>query len=233
MEGPSSQTPTDTSTSKRSYQWSAPIQANYYPIVYGAYIRDNAAQLTFISERSHGGSSLSEGQLEVMVHRNPDMSDGFGPGLTDTTEVYPTLRVLVDTPQASPKAMKRQNYLLNYPFGLYSAATTSINSWMSNYRPIVKFLSQDVPANIHLQSLNALDTSTFKTILRIVHIFADGEDPVLSQPVVVDIGATFSTFQISSVVETTVSGNAVINANPGSKIMMNPADIRTFIVTFA
>ncbi len=31
-----------------------------------------------ITERSHGGSSLANGQLEIMMHRNPEMGDGFG-----------------------------------------------------------------------------------------------------------------------------------------------------------
>lgn len=212
---------------ERNYEWSTLIGANYYPIVYGAYIRDTISQLSVVTERSHGGSSLGNGQLEVMVHRNPDMGDGFGPGLTDTTEVFPSLRVLVDTPQASAAALKRQQYLMNYPVAYFS----STRQWQANFWNMKSLLGVGLPKNIHLQAWNSLDqSSNRKAIVRFVHIFAIGEDIKLSQPVTLDLTQVFSMFGPSSIVETTVSANAVINSNPGWKITMNPSQIRTFII---
>lgn len=71
-------------------------------------------------DRSHGVSSLENGQFEVMLHRNPDMTDGFGiqnyiinhlivssliinkgPGLTDTDVAEPVIRLIVDSPSGS------------------------------------------------------------------------------------------------------------------------------------
>lgn len=62
-------------------------------------------------------SSLDNGELELMLHRNPDMSDMLGgtapihtkskysrilgPGLTDTSTVFPVIRLIVDTPQGN------------------------------------------------------------------------------------------------------------------------------------
>ena len=44
---------------------------NYYPMIAGSYVEDalKDERLTFLSERSHGCSSLTEGMLEIMLHR--------------------------------------------------------------------------------------------------------------------------------------------------------------------
>jgi len=118
---------------KREYQWGLGIEANYYPLIYASFINDLFTQLSVISERSHGVSSQRDGELEVMIHRNPDMGDGFGPGLTDTTEVYPALRVLVDTPQGSIKNVHKQSYLINYPLNVFSTFAKSIPDWTNSY----------------------------------------------------------------------------------------------------
>jgi len=217
----------------REIKWNEEIQGNYYPIVYGAFINDRDAQLSLISCRSHGGSSLSNGQLEVMVHRNPDMGDGFGPGLTDITEVYPVLNVVVDKPQTSMAQVHRQSYLRNFPVGLFSAPAMSPSQWTKNYMPTSQLLSADLPPNVHVQGLNALDAISNKAILRFAHIFAKGEDPNLSDPAVINLKSLLGMFNIRSIQETTVSANQVIVPNPGLNIVMTPADIRTFIVDLA
>jgi len=217
---------------ERIYQWSSGIESNYYPMVYGSFIKDNFAQLSLIAERSHGSSSVASGQLEVMVHRNPDMGDGFGPGLTDDTEVYPSLRVLVDQPTSSMAHVHKQSYLMNFPVGLFSATTASINAWRTSYVTQGKFFGKDLPPNLHVQGLNPLDASSKKAILRLVHLFANGEDTVLSQPVTINVADYFVGFNIKSFSETTLSANKVLNPSPMT-IQIAPSEIRTFVVEFA
>jgi hypothetical protein len=64
----------------RKYQGDIPepIPGNYYPMVATSYIRDGANQLTLLSHRSHGFSSQSEGQVELMLHRRVLQSDTLG-----------------------------------------------------------------------------------------------------------------------------------------------------------
>eukprot|EP01126_Amoeba_proteus_P048043 TRINITY_DN5533_c0_g1_i6.p2 TRINITY_DN5533_c0_g1~~TRINITY_DN5533_c0_g1_i6.p2 ORF type:complete len:516 (-),score=105.69 TRINITY_DN5533_c0_g1_i6:198-1745(-) len=215
----------------RMYDWTKPVQSNYYPFVYSSFITDSLAQLSVVGERSHGVSSLQPGQLEVMIHRNPDRGDGFGPSLTDTTEVYPLIRTMVDTPQASPSLRKKQIYLLNYPVTLFSSIlVTSPGVWLQNYFPSNSLISGTLPPNVHLQGLNALGESSNQIIFRLVHIFEVGEDPQYSVPAVVDLTQLFALYSIHSLVETTISANAVINSKPGTVIVMQPGEIRTFLV---
>jgi len=217
---------------KRQYQWGLGIEANYFPIIYASYINDLFAQLTVISERSHGVSSQIDGELEVMIHRNPDMGDGFGPGLTDITEVYPALRVLVGTPEGSLQPLHKQAYLMNFPITVFSAVAISPADWSNNYNTRNYFLAADLPANVHFLSLNALDTTSKTAILRLTHLYALGENSVLSKPVSVDISKLFVGVSIAKITETTLSANKAFNTPAGPVVELIPKDIRTFIVEF-
>jgi hypothetical protein len=55
---------------------------NYYPVTSAIYIQDNATGLrsTFLTDRTHGATSLKSGQIEVMLHRRCVCDDGRGVG---------------------------------------------------------------------------------------------------------------------------------------------------------
>jgi len=217
---------------KRQNQWGLGIEANYYPIIYASYINDLFGQLSVVSERSHGVSSQIDGQLEVMIHRNPDMGDGFGPGLTDTTEVYPALRVIVDSPKGSIHTIRRQSYLMNYPLTVFSSVTKSALDWSSNYITSQSLLSVDLPANVHFLSLNALDSVSRSAIFRLTHIYAKDEHAELSLPATVDVTNLFVGANITKLTETTLTANK--DLNPSLLIVqLNPKEIKTFRIEFA
>jgi len=211
---------------KREFKWGLGIEANYYPTIYASYISDFLKQLSLISERSHGVSSQIDGAIEVMIHRNPDMGDGFGPGLTDTNTIFPALRALVDTPSNSIAPVRRQSYLMNYPLTAFSGEGA-----LFQFIDYTNIFSVDLPLNVHLLSLNAINSDSKSAILRLTHIFGVGEHPTLSAPATVDLTKIFIIVKISKITETTLSGNNVLN--PGQlTITLNPKDIRTFIVEF-
>lgn len=49
------------------FEETEPVSSNYYPINSRIFISDNEKQLTILTDRSHGGSSLKDGQIEIMV----------------------------------------------------------------------------------------------------------------------------------------------------------------------
>jgi len=216
---------------KREYQWGFGIEANYFPLIYASYISDFIAQLTVISERSHGVSSQTDGGLEVMIHRNPDMGDGFGPGLTDTTVVYPALRVIVDSPEGSVSSLHRQPYLMNFPVSVFTGIAESPSDWASNYVTVGSWLTRDLPSNVHLLSISALNGSSTTAILRLTHLYAVGEDPKGSLPVQIDLGSLFAGIKIKKLTETTLSGNKDLGP-AGMVVQLTPKQIHSFIVEF-
>ncbi|ELK26831.1 Lysosomal alpha-mannosidase [Myotis davidii] len=65
-----------------------PVAGNYYPVNTRIYITDGNMQLTVLTDRSQGGSSLSDGSIELMVHRRllRDDDRGVGEPLLETSE---------------------------------------------------------------------------------------------------------------------------------------------------
>ncbi|KAK1342618.1 hypothetical protein QTO34_015384 [Cnephaeus nilssonii] len=57
-----------------------PVAGNYYPVNSRIYITDGNMQLTVLTDRSQGGSSLSDGSIELMVHRRLLRDDDRGVG---------------------------------------------------------------------------------------------------------------------------------------------------------
>ncbi|KAG0483166.1 hypothetical protein HPP92_011250 [Vanilla planifolia] len=55
-----------------------PVAGNYYPINLGAYIQDNSTELSILVDRCMGGSSIRDGQVEIMLHRRLLHDDGKG-----------------------------------------------------------------------------------------------------------------------------------------------------------
>ena len=57
---------------RESYNYTAtePVAANYCPLNSHIYLKNSSGeQLTVLEDRSQGGVSVKDGQLEVMVHR--------------------------------------------------------------------------------------------------------------------------------------------------------------------
>lgn len=44
-----------------------PIAGNYYPITSKILLRDNENELAVLTDRAQGGSSLTDGEIELMV----------------------------------------------------------------------------------------------------------------------------------------------------------------------
>lgn len=65
-------------------QWNVTIAelvgGNYYPVTNEVYIEDNNDRFTVMTDRSQGGSSLVEGEIELMLHRRLLHDDAFGVG---------------------------------------------------------------------------------------------------------------------------------------------------------
>ncbi|KAL2939654.1 hypothetical protein RDABS01_033812 [Bienertia sinuspersici] len=59
---------------------SQPIAGNYYPINLGIYVEDGTKELSVLVDRAVGGSSIMDGQIELMLHRRLLHDDARGVG---------------------------------------------------------------------------------------------------------------------------------------------------------
>ena len=87
------------------------IPGNYYPVVNSAYIQDTTKdiRLTTLTSHSHGGASLSPGQMEIVLHRRTlqDDSRGVSCPLDDITRLYFKHRLTLNTTSSSEQVRQR------------------------------------------------------------------------------------------------------------------------------
>ncbi|KAJ8382169.1 hypothetical protein SKAU_G00029470 [Synaphobranchus kaupii] len=190
------------------------VARNYYPMVRAAYIEDRSTRLGFFSERPHGVSSQEQGQLEVMLHRrlwnNQEWNLGYNLTLNDTSVVRPVLWMVLGSQAASASLYQREALLLQHR-PVVMPIDKPQKAWRAqeprNGDPVNPVV---LPPNLHLLTLsvpgwgyssnhtqNLWDISRGKerksgpdfnrVLLRIMHLFEVGEDPVLSKPTTINL----------------------------------------------
>jgi hypothetical protein len=213
------------------------VAGNYYPINSAVAITDaKDAQLTLLVDRACGAGSISDGELEVMIHRRilEDDSRGVGEPLNETRDigsyagqrggqhsgpglvVRGTHRLVLDPPASAARHWRpladrtysTAQLLFNRGHGEQTQTKTSEES----------FLGAALPPNVELMTLQALSSTTL--LLRLSHQFGLGEDAALSKPVSLDV-ATLLAFQISKIQEVSLTNvkdkDAVLAARARNK----------------
>jgi lysosomal alpha-mannosidase len=203
-----------------------PVSSNYYPINTAIYIQDPELnwQMTVVTDRAQGGSSLRDGELEVMLHRRLLDDDAFGVGEPLNEQAFGAGLVTRGTNYGTffndiegGNALRRQ--LSNELFGnliIFFPSSNELQS-MKNTFPAVPQASYQLPTNINLLTfepwLNASsDYPNKQYLVRLEHLFEEGEHANLSQPVTVSLAKLFgptgtSIGELSWMRETTLGGN--------------------------
>jgi len=234
-----------------------PAAGNYYPINAAAYLKDGDNAMVILNDRSQGCSSLVDGSMEVMVHRRLLKDDGRGvgeplnePGLDGKGLIITGTLVVAIVPQASANAVARMGQAPFYnPYHVsYAALNGSVSDYASSHTTALSFLQTDLPLNVELLTLQFWDQDT--VLIRLAHSFGVGEDSSYSKPVTVDLNTLFSN-PFSNIAEYSLSAalpagshqkmhwNTADNVMPsgvrtaldGSKVTLNPMEIKTFLCT--
>ena len=222
-----------------------PVSQNYYPLS-SAYIEDNNSRFAVVSERFHGGSSLGDGELEIMLHRRLVTDDrlGVAESLNELGSdgkgliTRGNFRIIVAVPSASAQVFKTQTILLR------QKPVVMVGSQV--FKKQFQFLRAPFPSNLHMQTLNALENNAY--LLRIAHLYEKNEDPALSLAVKFDLDAFM--LPIKRLVEVSLTGNSTIRERlqwstypkqmefvpkedvNGGLILIQPMEIRTFEIEF-
>ncbi|NXH00958.1 MA2B2 mannosidase, partial [Loxia leucoptera] len=261
------------------------VARNYYPMVQTAYIEDDTTRLMLLAERAHGVSSQGNGQVEVMLHRRLwnnlqwDLSNNLT--LNDSSVVRPVIWLLLGSKALTNTLYRTSGLALEHrPVVMFGALSGGDKPKLPRQlqQNSVHDLPVTVPPNLHLQTLSIPgwryssnhaeqvksihmgeqkqgDADFSRVLLRIRHLYEVGEDPVLSQPVVVDLKSLLKGLgSVMAVEERSLTGTWDVNTlerwkwktaqHPGKRffnstetsedfmITVHPKEIRTFFVYF-
>ncbi|XP_015744480.2 alpha-mannosidase 2x isoform X2 [Python bivittatus] len=151
----------------RQYLKKLPLQANFYPMPVMAYIQDTQSRLTLHTAQALGVSSLSSGQLEVILDRRlmQDDNRGLGQGLKDNKQTCNRFRLLLE--RLSPVNKAQENQPTSFPSLLSHMTSMHLNAEVLAM-PLVQEklpppalksflpLSTTVPCDFHLLNLRTL-----------------------------------------------------------------------------
>eukprot|EP00054_Salpingoeca_dolichothecata_P017199 m.102565 g.102565 ORF g.102565 m.102565 type:complete len:992 (-) comp22348_c0_seq1:81-3056(-) len=263
------------------FEVNEPVAGNYAPFTTQMHIQDNTRQLSVITDRSHGGTSLNQ-SLEFMVHRRLLFDDhkGVSEALNETqcgcvncscgglivrSKHFLTLDATQNGMRASRSLVEA---MYSQPILAFASLPNNDAKAFAASHITHSSLIPSLPENVKLLTLEALPVDHWAVVsptspaflLRLAHLFAVGEDQILSQPVNVTINDLFPSLENIQVQEVSLSANqpfaqmqrarfhfntdagkahqkAVLAAalhQEGNKFVaqLQPMDVRTFIVFF-
>ncbi|CAH1141510.1 unnamed protein product [Phyllotreta striolata] len=206
-----------------------PVAGNYYPVTAKIALRDEdrGLEVAVLTDRAEGGTSLKDGEIELMLHRRCIHDDGFGVGeaLNETAfdkglVVRGSHYVVVGqtnnknpggkTVAAQERDIIQQKLLSSWIF------LSDINDYTEEqYRARFKMdhsgLVRNLPDNVQILTLEPWKGDSI--LLRLEHVLEIKDDPELSKPVTVDLKNLFVPFNITSMRETTLGGNQWLSDN--------------------
>ncbi|KAK4477288.1 hypothetical protein RD792_016502 [Penstemon davidsonii] len=195
-----------------------PAAGNYYPINLGIYIKDDKKELSLLVDRAVGGSSLVDGQIELMLHRRLLRDDGKGVGeaLNETVCVDNQCQGLtiqgkyyfkIDPVGEGAKWRRSAGQEIYSPF-LLAFTEQDEGNWISSH--VSSFSAIDssyrLPDNVAILTLQELESNK-EVLLRLAHLYEIWEDKDLSVMEKVELQKLFPGKQIVKVVETSLSAN--------------------------
>ncbi|KAM7305717.1 lysosomal alpha-mannosidase [Ixodes scapularis] len=186
-----------------------PTSSSFFPVVSWIYIKDRLRNLQFtvLPDTPEGGTSLHDGQVELMVHRRLVEDDGCGlrEPLNDTSTVIGRHLVHLGLP-AWTSVRNGALRLVYAPVLAYAkakdqalGATLAAGSFSGLYR--------ELPRSVHLMTLEAL--SSTRALVRLEHLYS-GVDSREENDVRVSVTNLLSNNLLEDVAETTLSAHMLL-----------------------
>lgn len=171
------------------YSVTEPVAGDYYPINSHIYLKDESLdrQLTVLVDRAQGGTSLKNGQLELMLHRRLTHDDGFlNENLNDQSIVRGTHYLILSSIGNAAKLQRSLGReLYKQPQISFYKTDLEFIKWSNSHNGEVRLLNRDLPENVNLLTLESRGDG--KILLRLEHSFDVEEDDVLSKPVILPL----------------------------------------------
>eukprot|EP01126_Amoeba_proteus_P042431 TRINITY_DN4611_c0_g2_i1.p1 TRINITY_DN4611_c0_g2~~TRINITY_DN4611_c0_g2_i1.p1 ORF type:complete len:1005 (-),score=211.24 TRINITY_DN4611_c0_g2_i1:125-2698(-) len=210
-------------------QVTEPIAGNYYPVNAATFIQDTETQFSIVTDRSQGGASIVDGQLELMIQRRLlfDDSRGVGEPLNETDGItpYPNpvrlgkgIRVTGSHYVYVGKSSDSLRLVRNYQLRIFSSPVLgftpigqgipAVKQWIRDHVVTNSQLKSEIPENLDIMTLQSNPNGV--SFLRLAHQFGIGEDSELSNPVTIDLETIFGNISLSDLKEVSLTANQVI-----------------------
>ncbi|XP_065878409.1 alpha-mannosidase isoform X2 [Euphorbia lathyris] len=194
-----------------------PQAGNYYPLNLGMYVADKKSELSVLVDRAVGGASITDGQVELMLHRRMIYDDGRGvgepldesvcvddkcEGLTVRGKYYVSIDKL-----GSGSSWRRTTGQEIYSPLLLAFTHEKAESWKTSYA--TKGTAMDpgysLPLNVALITLQELDDGS--VLVRLAHLYEGDEDATHSKLAKVELKEMFPGKAIKDAKEMSLSAN--------------------------
>ncbi|KAK7395993.1 hypothetical protein VNO78_16658 [Psophocarpus tetragonolobus] len=198
-------------------QVSQPIAGNYYPVNLGIYVQDSSMEFSVLVDRSVGGSSLEDGQMELMLHRRllHDDARGVGEVLNETVcvadkceglTIQGKMYLRIDQKGEGAKWRRTIGQELYSP--LLLAFTEQDGDNRLQFSPLTSSgidSSYSLPNNTALLTLQEFKNG--KVLVRLAHLYEIREDKDYSVMASVELKRLFPNKMINKVTEMSLSAN--------------------------
>ncbi|XP_034669856.1 lysosomal alpha-mannosidase [Drosophila subobscura] len=186
-----------------------PISGNYYPIVSRIALEDSNKRIALLNDRAQGGTSMQNGQLELMLHRRLVRDDGYGVSEVLNEQKYEKpliargkVYLILNSVEESTKVERVAEKEILLPFSMFFSKGSSQSS-SAVAKTVPSF--DDFPQSVHLLTLEPFTDD--EILLRVENFLDHIEGNVVSfniRPIFDGVGGV-------EIRETTLDGNLPLN----------------------
>jgi len=214
--------------------------------------------MSVLNDRTQGGSSLTDGTVELMVHRRLTKDGAGGPfhldelGVDGKGLVVRGKHYLFFKPISESHKIHRDfsQRLFLEPIVSFAKYTSTEAEFRTKHVTSYSALNKPLPENVHLLTLENWKKN--QLLIRLEHFYESEDNNDLSKAVTVDLQTLFKTLKITNIVETTLAANEILSESErlhwnshvwfseesqrsrravDSNVQLTPQQIRTFILT--
>ncbi|XP_043950399.2 lysosomal alpha-mannosidase isoform X1 [Drosophila biarmipes] len=185
-----------------------PTSGNYYPITSRIALQDSNKRIAVLNDRAQGGSSMKDGQIELMLHRRLVRDDGygvdetlneqkFGQPLIARGKVFLILNAADESTSVEREAEKEIHLPLWKFFSQNSGSSSSAAKFVPSF--------DDFPQSVHLLTLEPFNDD--EVLLRVENF----KDHIEGKVVSFNIRPIFDYLNGVEIHETTLDGNLALS----------------------
>ncbi|KAH8334493.1 hypothetical protein KR059_010681 [Drosophila kikkawai] len=181
-----------------------PTSGNYYPITSRIALQDSNNRMALLNDRAQGGSSMKDGQLELMLHRRLVRDDGYGVGEALNEEKFgqPLIArgkvyLILNSADESTSVEREAEKVFHLPLWKFFSQNTGSSASVAKSVPSF----DDFPKSVHLLTLEPFNDD--EVLFRVENFLDHTEGRVVS----FNIRPIFDYLNGSEIRETTLDGN--------------------------